>query len=774
MTKYILISLAGALMLSACSRSTPEEVDRSWESCLRELARHDQLPLLDGRNITMYSSYDRSGGNNDFNNFADKGSEAGWVTLLDVRGPGCLRRLWMTGTDPGHPIRIYIDGGKKPVIDSTLDELFGQVAPWTPPIAQYVNMCYYSYVPVTYRKSLRIETREPNVHPFWGARRIFFQAAVETFPEGTRVESYPSLLSKDQLAAAEDVRMVWEKSINQHDIHLPDDANALDIPSGQRRAIFAAEGSGTIDEFSIDVQPADPDGWSRVNREFLLQDAVLRVYYDGQATPGIEVPLGDFFANAWRKRAYGAWWFTSGDEGFTCRLPMPYAQRIRLEVENGADLPVIARFHASTSATRTDGAGYLHAEYRRSGPEGAQPHLVARINGRGKFLGCFLGVTGLDQSWWILEGDERMWVDANPQPVWMGTGLEDYFNGGWYYRGSVFGTLNANYDRSPFRVAQFRHQHPDPVSFNSFFQMEFERMPDQQSGLPVKGWFESVAYYYLDRPSAVQPVPANRDERRAVDNPLDRPTFMLQLVELERANDFRGAMHYVEEYLERYADAEESGVYALRHLEYRRFLGEPVGDEDYQPFLSGDRGDVARQQAELLIWFHAEKMRALVGLNVNGKGRLSLNGQHLLAGDHPYNLFVAGIELSNGTQRLAAQVDFQRTDPWLQVGVRTHDGVAGTGPGTWCAREVSAGWSNAEPAPANWQAIGLRNVPRGVPDAPYIGGIPNAFILLQSKSYPVSGLDWGYYRGTYFFRQDFEMPLKGWPEFSRIMTGLDK
>jgi hypothetical protein len=117
------------------------------EQCLRELVSMDKLPVLDGRAITMYSSFDRSGGNNDFNNFPARGTEPGWVTLVDLKGPGCIRRIWMTGMDPGHPIRVFIDGEKKPRVDTTLDDLFGKVAPWNRPVAQFINMCYYSYVP---------------------------------------------------------------------------------------------------------------------------------------------------------------------------------------------------------------------------------------------------------------------------------------------------------------------------------------------------------------------------------------------------------------------------------------------------------------------------------------------------------------------------------------------------------------------------------------------------------------------------------------------------
>ncbi len=772
--KYFLFVLLplGLLATIGCSRAPV--VTLKWEQLIRELASYDHLPVLDDRNIVMYASTDPSGGNDDFNNFYGPGTEPGWVTLVDLTGPGCIRRFWMTGTDPGHPVRIYIDGEKKPSIEAPIDDLFGLTAPWTPPLAQYVNMCYYSYIPIPYQKSIRIETREPNVHPFWGPRRIFFQIAAETFAPNIRVESYPQTFSESQRTAAQETAAAWANALENRTIPFPADTPVQFIAPGTRTTLLALNGAGTLREWRIHAAPDDSAAWSRVAQEDLWQDLVVRVYYDNQTFPSIEAPLGSFFANAWRKRAYGAWWFTSSEDGFACRLPMPFASALRLEIENGADLPVKIRLHGITSPDRPAGAGYLHSEFRRSGPATGQPHIITRINGRGKFLGCFLGVTGLDQSWWILEGDERMWVDGQTRPVWEGTGLEDYFNGGWYYRGSVFGALNASFERAPFRVAQFRHQHPDPVAFQRSFAMDFERMNDERTGQPVKGWFDSVAYFYLENPSAVHPLDPDRLARRAVAHPNDQATLMLQLTELERANDFHGAMRLVEEHLERYPSTPpaEQGVLALRRIEYRRFLGEPITEEQYAPFLNGEHGEEAQRQASQLLWFYASENRALAGLNVNGRGRLWINNTLALSGDHPFNLFVTGVELTNGTQRLAMQVEMVRGEPWVQVGVRMHGGLAGTGPGTWCSRFADAGWRQVSPAAASWSQIQLRDVPRGVPDAPFIGGIPNAFILLQSKSYPVRGLDWGYHQGTYSFIQDFAFPAKGWPAFSQIMTGL--
>lgn len=771
MKRLLIAAVAGALLgiLPGCGPAAPKNYTHRWVDLVRDLAELDHLPDLTPRTITLMSSFDPTGGNNDFNQFAGAGSEPGWVTLLDRKGPGCVRRFWFTGNDPGHPVRIYIDGEKKPRIDTTLDALFGGEAPWLHPLARYANLCYASYVPIPYQESIRIETRGPNTHPLWGPRRLFYQFSVEDFPAGSVVESYPAAFTPDQLAAADEVRNVWEEAINGRDIPMPADTPAITIPAGETAVCLDLEGPGLLPGFSLRIEPAEPGAWSTMEREHLLHDVVLRVTYGGAGSASIAVPVGDFFANPWRKRAIGSLWFTSGGDGFASRLPMPYRVDLRIEIENGADRPVVVRLHAEPAPLPEGPLGYLHAESRRSD---AGPHVVADWTGAGKYLGCILGVTGLDESWWILEGDETMWVDNPTRPAWQGTGLEDYFNGGWYYRGVFLDALSASFDRAPFRVGQYRFHQPDPVFFENTFRMQFERMPDERTRQPVRGVFQSVAFAYRPAPAPVLDVPASREARREPENPFHRKTFMLQLVELERMNDFEGALRAVEAYLETYPDGEEAPVYRLRVLEYRRHLGLPVPESEYDAFARGDHGEAVRQQAQLLQWFYAAPNRAMIGMNVNGDGRLFLNGRGVLQGDHPYNLFVAGVELAPGPQQLAAQVGFTRGDPWFQAGVRTHTGVAGTTYGTWSTLAPPQDWRTGAIQPEAWHPIGLRDIPRGVPDAPYIGGIPNAFILIQSKAYPVRALDWGYHRGIAYFRQDFTVPVEGSPAHTEILTGL--
>ncbi len=768
MKKSFLIA-AGLLLLAGCKR--PDDgsaTGRPWRAFVEDLTNTAQFASLDVAGTHVLTSWDRKGGNDDFDNFEGPGTEAGWVLLTELKGPGCIRRFWTTGEDFGHAFRIYIDGARKPQFDGTVDDLCGGVEPFKKPLAHYFNYCWYSYIPLTFNKSIRIECKAPNTHPFWGLRRLFFQINYETYAAGQAVQSFPKEFTDEDKATLARVGNAWRESVAWPAGNF-DTAGGIVIPPGATQSVYEASGPATLSSLDLDVQPQDASAWSQVDKEFLLQDVVLKVSYDDASFPSIDSPLGDFFGNAWRKRYYGSLLIGVNSNVFHCAMPMPFAKSIRVNLVNGADKPVAVHVRTQSGAYPSGHVGYLHAEWRRSGPDKGTPHVIADFKGAGKYVGTFLGVTGQDNSWWILEGDEYAFVDGEAKPSWHGTGLEDYYNGGWYYRGPAFAALHGILDRSPFRVMMYRHQLIDPVKFNTSFHLEIER-GDQNVSV---GHFQSVAYAYLAQPSPVAACPQDRKDRRAVADNFSRQTFMLQLFELERINNFEKAKDLIAEYIERYPGAEENGVYQLRSLEYRRLLGEAVAPEEYQPFVAGKFGAAAAQQAKILTWLYGAPNRALVGLNSNGGGKLFIDGKEIVAGDHPFNLFVNGVELGGGPHILAAQVTYQRQDAWMHAAIRTQSGLVGTGPGTESSRTLKSDWTT-NPEQDTWLPVTMQQIPRGVPDAPYLGGVPNAFVLMQSKAYAVAAQDWGYYRDTGYFRLKFTMPIEGWPTFAPIMTGLDR
>ena len=63
-----------------------------------------------------------------------------------------------------------------------------------------------------------------------------------------------------------------------------------DIPSGETVTLAEIDGPGIIQHIwiTVDNKTSDADC-------FVLRDLVLRMYWDGEETPSVESPLGDFF-----------------------------------------------------------------------------------------------------------------------------------------------------------------------------------------------------------------------------------------------------------------------------------------------------------------------------------------------------------------------------------------------------------------------------------------------------------------------------------------------
>lgn len=758
-------------LLSAC-RPSAKGPERPWRDFVSDLTNTTRLVSHDTAGTTLISTADPTGGNDDFNQFKGPGSEPGWVTLADLKGPGVVRRFWTTGVDPGHPFRFYFDGEKKPRVEGTIDEVFGGRSPFTPPLARYMNLCWFSYIPLTYQRSLRIESKAPPTHPFWGPRRFFFQLNVETMPTDSRVQTFPGALTDEDKNALERVATAWTAAV-EWPVAPTNPSPAVEIPAGEESIVWHSSEPGYLPEWFLDVKPADAAGWSAREKEWLLQDVVLRISYDDRPAPSVEVPLGDFFGNAWRHRDYSSLLMGASPATFRCAFPLAFPGSVSISLLNGCDRPIHAVFAGTPQALPTNAPRYFHAEWRRTGPDAGISHTIANFAGSGLFAGTFLGVTGQgvtqqDNSWWLLEGDEQIYVDDEARPSWRGTGLEDYFNGGWYYRCTAFSGLHGIFDRAPFRTAQYRHQLVDPVSFSHSLRMTIERGDQNVS----HAWFQSVAYAYLDEPTPVQPVPPQRADRRAVENRLEWNDMMLQLAELERMNDFERAIALIEEYREQFPNTPESGVYALRSLEYQRLLGTEVTAKHMAPFLAGEYGPMAAEQAKLLDWFYADPQHVLVGLNANSQAQLYLNGEIIARADHPLTWAIAGTKLENGRAALCADATMIRQEPWVQMGLRTHSGFAGSGTTTKRARRVSGAWNALTGDQTEWKLVPNPDLLRGTPDAPFIGSVPNAFVLFGSKSYSVRSEDWAYYQGRGYFRMDLTLPLDGWPAQSREITGL--
>jgi len=755
--RVVFLGLA-LVSLSACSWFGPSVPGPAWSELLGRLTNTVSMARLDTLPSGIITSYDPAGSNDDYNHYLRKGP-AGWIVLADLKGPGYVSRFWFTGADNGkHRVRFFFDGEKTASLDVSLEELCGGSEPFKSPLAAYENYCWFSFLPIPYAKRLVIMAQEGATRE-GGWPRIFYQVNYSTFPKGTKIESFRRERSPDELAQVEAVRAAWaEGGVAGAPAGAAPVVSEATLAPGEAKSFGAMTGPAMIRR--LEITPDFSAIASPGAREKLLRDVVLRMSWNGSPEASVEVPLGDFFGSIWRRQRYESACFGMEGDTFVCGFPMPFEKSGEISlVHQGSGEPVKVAVKAFVEPLSVwDPAwGYFHAAWSRSNPdEIGRFHTILHARGRGRYAGCLLGVTTLDRTWWMLEGDEKMYIDGESLPSWHGTGLEDYFNGGWYYQNVLLRPFHGLAFKAFFRVVQYRLHALDPVTFARSFDMVFERGPDNNS----HGWMESVAWYYLDAPAAAGVKLVARAQRDAPKDPLAEASIMTELLNAERLGDYAGARDYIDQFLEGREEFPGMPLLRLRRLAYTEKLeGYDAARPKYEAFLAGETNEAAVAQAKLLMWLHEKPANALLSLYSNVRARAWLDGREICMTERPEKTAVAQIELEPGRHVLAVEAGWQSYPSWVQVAVRGAQGVYGTMPDWKYKFNPEPGFGGAGYDDSAWPAIGGTGV-KGPPEEPYVWLEPNALVDLQSR---VAGLrpgdsEWPNRGSRVVFRKEFDWP----------------
>jgi hypothetical protein len=722
MKNFTLPALLLTLLLSACkpSGSIP------YAELAAALTNINAIARLDVPATQIINSHDRTGANEDYNHFQGK-TQDGQYILADLKGPGVVTRFWFTGINPDKKIRLYFDDENKPRFEFSWNELRTGMPPFDrAPVSIDEQNCWYSFLPVPFAKRLLITTEDAG-YQYGRAPKMYYQINWHPVPDGQTVESLSPSIPSEVLNHAS---ATWET----FDFGLiPQSEEEIDLAAGQTAEVWSGPGPATIHAFSMTSPMNDPD---------VLRNVLLKIYWDGSPDPSVAVPLGDFFGSVWQRWRAESMYFGSAGDTFFCRFPMPFEKSARIVLENQSAQQLSLGFGIHTGK-RIEG-GYFHADWRRSGAgEVGRPHTVVKTAGQGRYVGCILSVVSMDRSFWVLESDESMYVDA--EKTWQGTGLEDYFNSGWYY-GNVFARpLQGLPNKAPFRAVQYRLHPFEPVLFDRSFEMEFERGPNHAS----RAAFESTAFYYLDTPQAAD---SHLDNRSAPVDELREQTLMTDLWNYERFGDLRGEAEYIEEYENKYSPS-FAAVLELRRQACLYESGQ-ITKEAFAEELAAS----TNTYAGALKMLYTEEDKALVQLYCNMHSDLYLDGKKILSASDARSPATVVVPLAKGRHVLAVSSAWQQYPSWTQVAVRDAEGyVIGTS-GQWKhAINPSGDWSSLEYDDSSWEW--LKNYSgrvKGPPEEPYIWVNPDPFVntLSQASGLRPSAL-WTDKKGRVVYRKEF-------------------
>ena len=231
--------------------------------------------------------------------------------------------------------------------------------------------------------------------------------------------------------------------------------------------------------------PASSSTSGSPSRETAYRDCILRMYWDGEETPSVEVPAGRLLLQRprpARQRQLAA----------HRRQPL---RRLQLLLADA--LPQAAPASPSRTSAGEDIGGFFYqityaadrrARRRRatSTPSGAAPTTTPRVSrarrsstasqGKGQYVGTYLAWTQLSNGWWG-EGEIKFYMDGDGEfPTICGTGTEDYFGGAWGFGDDLLRPLPglpAVAARARGRVPKhglYRWHIMDPIRFEQDLQ----------------------------------------------------------------------------------------------------------------------------------------------------------------------------------------------------------------------------------------------------------------------------------------------------------------
>ena len=265
--------------------------------------------------------------------------------------------------------------------------------------------------------------------------------------------------------------------------------------------------------------------------EHLPRKMVLRMFWDDETTPSVEVPLGDFFGigHGVLKNYISAPFQMSPQDGnaLNCFLPMPFGSAARVEVENQSNIEVKLYYYVDYEVYESiDTSLRFHACFKRqinigiddkscSGAyfshggvniTGADNYVLMETRGKGHYIGCNLNIHNLrfTDDWnWYGEGDDMIFIDDEPWPPRLhGTGMEDYFNTAWCptqeYNAPYHGINMAGTENWAGRVSYYRFHIEDPVMFDKSIRVTIEHGHANHRADD----YSSTAYWYQQEPHA--------------------------------------------------------------------------------------------------------------------------------------------------------------------------------------------------------------------------------------------------------------------------------
>ncbi len=263
--------------------------------------------------------------------------------------------------------------------------------------------------------------------------------------------------------------------------------------------------------------------------------SILRMYWDGETTPSVETPVGDFFACGWGKYAQISSLAVCVNPGsaFNSYWEMPFRKSAKITLENIDEKRMTLYYQIDYTLTDVpEDAGYFHAQFRRTNP---LPYksvytILDNVKGWGHYVGTYLAWGVNNNSWWG-EGEIKFFLDGDDKfATVVGTGTEDYFCGSYDFDSGPPGKEQYTEFSTPYtglaqvlrpdghyeantRFGLYRWHIMDPIRFDQDLKVTIQALGWRSGGryLPLQDDISSTAFWYQSEPHAPFPKLPDKD-----------------------------------------------------------------------------------------------------------------------------------------------------------------------------------------------------------------------------------------------------------------------
>ena len=515
--------------------------------------------------------------------------------------------------------------------------------------------------------------------------------------------------------------------------------SSTDTTGGNGDAAYIKPGE-TIVLAEIDGPGAITHIWNTINAEkYYSRMLILRFYWDGQETPTVEAPLGDFFGvGHGLNHPFQSFVSNASSEGRArnCYWFMPFKRSAKVTVTHEGFEPVGAFYYYidyRTYRSLPDDLLYFHACYRQATPnpkvnlggknlDGKTNYLLMETTGRGQYVGTVLSVQ-MNTKGWFGEGDDMFFVDGAEKPTMTGTGTEDYFNDAWGFREFSYPyhgvSLWEGYEKG-HRGTAYKWHVFDPVAFTKSLRATIEHghANDRQDD------FYSVSFWYQTLPSPSPPLMAGVFDRLPDEGQLYCKSIFLnkELALHTQEGRIEDAITRIEEFIEENEDADRYGYWSLRKgvfLKQQGELKEAVKAFSGAVEKSGGNDPRALERDANRINPFAKREHAVLAVKKSARLLISCNdsfeifidGKSVGKGTNWENLRDLDIKLSRGTHVITVEAKNKNRNAGMYLQLSHRSGYVVTDSSWKTSTKEEKGWNQRKFDDSTWTPAKEMGVP---------------------------------------------------------------